>query len=80
MNSIVTLRIVFILGIFQTLVALAIFLSCRCVSGFKPAARLTRGTAFRKFFRYHCYYWWLFWISVAAHVFLAVGLTGNPFK
>jgi hypothetical protein len=79
-NSIVTLRMVFILGIFQCLVALAILLSCRCVSGFKPAARLTKSAAFRRFFKYHCYYWWLFWISVAVHVFLALGINGNPFR
>jgi hypothetical protein len=79
-NPVLTLRLVLILGVFQTLVALAIFLSCRCVSGFKPASRLTRSVAFRKFFKYHCYYWWLFWISVAVHVLLAISITGNPFR
>jgi hypothetical protein len=80
MHSIVALRLVFILGIFQSLVALGILVSCRCVSGFKSAAWLTKTTAFRKFFKYHCYYWWAFWVSVAVHVFLAINLTGNPFK
>jgi hypothetical protein len=80
MNSITTLRIVLILGVFQGIVALAIFLSCRCFNGFKPVARVTKSPAFRKFFKYHCYFWWLFLVSVAVHVFLAISLTGNPFQ
>ena len=79
MNNLVILRIVFILGIFQGLMALVILLSCRCMTGFPFGAKLMKNTSFRKFFKYHCYFWWPFWVSVAAHIALAAKLVGFPF-
>ena len=72
MNTIVTLRIIFSLGIFQGLMAIVIFLSCRCVNGFRLGSKLMKYSAFRRFFKYHTFFWWPFWISVVAHVVLAI--------
>ena len=79
MSSSVVLRLVAGLGIFQGLVGILIVSSCRCTGGTPFGARLLKIRAFKKFYRYHCYLWWPFWISVALHAVLAVYLTGFPF-
>jgi hypothetical protein len=35
--------------------------------------------AYQRFYRYHCYYWWLFWASVVAHAIFAIQRVGVPF-
>ena len=79
MDQVTTLRVIFILGVFQAVVGSLILLSCRCFGGFSLGARFMKNPTFRGFYKYHCWLWWPFWVSVVAHVILAIGLTGWPF-
>jgi hypothetical protein len=79
MTAIVQLRIIFVLGILQGITAILILLSCRCFGGISLGAKLLKYPVFRKFYKYHCYLWWPFWISVVVHVVLAINLMGFPF-
>ncbi len=78
--SITSAQIIFILGITNLVGALLVVLTCRCI----PALSIVRGKlmqhkAYQRFYRYHCYYWWLFWASVVAHAIFAIQRVGVPF-
>ncbi|MAG20348.1 hypothetical protein CL618_02860 [archaeon] len=66
-------KIVYVLGFVNIFGLLLVLFSCRCL-GF----RLKIGAS--KFYKYHCYYWWIFIISVLLHALLAFNVFGNPFK
>jgi len=66
-------KIVFILGFVNILGLLLVLFSCRCL-GFR--LHISRS----KFYNYHCYYLWIFIISVLVHVVFAFIAFGNPFK
>ena len=72
-------KIVYILGITNIVSIILVFFSCRCLLGWKLTARLARFPWFQKFYRYHCWYWWLFIVSVFAHSVIALLIFGNPF-
>jgi hypothetical protein len=71
-------RIIFILGILNIVCAIVLFLSCRCLPGYRLAAHLMQNPRYKKFFSYHCYIWWVFWPSIVIHAFLALMLFGWP--
>jgi len=64
-------KLVNLFGITNIITMLAVLLSCRCLSGAKVAERLWRYSWYQKFYRFHCYYWWLFILSVLLHTTLA---------
>lgn len=77
----VATRTVFILGIVNLVTLSLIYFTCRCI----PGSRITRVTgnlmrfgAYKRFFGYHCYFWWILWVSVIIHVVLGVSLLGIP--
>ncbi|MDP2931811.1 MAG: hypothetical protein Q8O05_04845 [Chloroflexota bacterium] len=72
-------RVVFILGMVNLVTVLSIFLSCRCIPGMKVAGKLMKYPAYRRFCKYHCYIWWVFWPSVVVHAIFAISLIGVPF-
>lgn len=78
-QSIWAVRLIFILGIINLLSGALILLSCRCIPGLKISGNLMKNAVYQKFFRYHCYIWWVFWPSVLIHVVLALALIGIPF-
>ncbi len=69
----------YVLGITNLLGLLLVFFSCRCLMGSALAKRLWQHGWYRKFYSMHCYYWWLFFVSVALHAVLAIIAYGNPF-
>ncbi|PIS05468.1 MAG: hypothetical protein COT81_01050 [Candidatus Buchananbacteria bacterium CG10_big_fil_rev_8_21_14_0_10_42_9] len=71
-------KIVFIAGLTNIFFLILIFFSCRCLSG-KLIAPLMAKPWFRKFYQWHCWYWWGFFISVLIHSILALYVYGNPF-
>jgi len=77
-DSLTAARVIFILGAFNIVMALLIFLSCRCFPGIKIAGRLMRYQPYRRFFGYHCYFWIVFWLSVIVHAFFALMFYGWP--
>jgi len=63
-------RVLFALGIVNLVTGLMVLFTCRCL----PTSRLG------SFYKYHCYYWWVFWVSVIIHAIFGLGLIGNPFS
>jgi hypothetical protein len=54
------------------------FFSCRCLPGSRWAGGLMKHSAYKNFYKYHCYIWWVFWPSVVIHAFLAIAFFGIP--
>ncbi len=77
----VATRIVFVLGIVNLVTLSLIYLTCRCIPGSKIAritGNLMQYSAYKRFFGYHCYFWWILWISVITHALLGISLLGIP--
>ncbi len=72
-------RLVFILGIVNILSGTILFLSCRCVPGMKFAARWMKNARYLRFYKLHCYLWWIFWPGVIIHAVVAIIFFGMPF-
>ncbi|MBM4446050.1 MAG: hypothetical protein FJ023_01695 [Chloroflexi bacterium] len=77
-QSIIVARLIFILGIVNLLAGMLIFFSCRCIPNGSLLSKLTKYPAYQRFFRYHCYIWWIFWPSVIVHALLAIAFFGIP--
>lgn len=72
-------RIIFTLGIINIVTVTLIFLSCRCIPGLTIAGKLMKYPAYKRFYKYHCYIWWVFWPSVVVHAIFGIGYLGVPF-
>ncbi len=70
--------LIFTLGIINLVSILLILLSCRCIPGWKLTSKLMKYGVYKRFFRYHCYIWWVFWPSVVIHAIFAIGRFGIP--
>jgi hypothetical protein len=55
-----------------------IFLSCRCIPGLRIVGNLMQYPAYKRFYRYHCYIWWVFWTSVIVHAIFGIVTIGVP--
>jgi hypothetical protein len=77
-HTIVVVRLIFALGILNLIAVAALFFSCRCVPGMRILGKLMKYSAYKRFFRYHCYIWWVLWPSVIAHALLAIAFFGIP--
>jgi hypothetical protein len=77
-QSLAVARTIFILGVFNLVAALLIFFSCRCLPGSMVGDRLMRYGAYKRFYRYHCYIWRLFWPAIVVHAFFALMFFGWP--
>ncbi len=78
-QSEVAVRLIFVLGISNLVLSSLIFLSCRCIPGWKLTGKLMQYGAYKRFFKFHCYLWWVFWPSVVVHAIFAIALLGAPF-
>jgi hypothetical protein len=72
-------RIIFIFAITNIVLGTLVFFSCRCLPGWSVARNLMRNQAYLKFYKYHCYIWLLFLISVMIHAVFAIIFMGVPF-
>ena len=79
LQSIVTAKILFILGIINLLTGALVTLSCRCIPTRRITGKLMQYKAYSRFYKYHCYIWPIFWVSVVVHAILAIGYFGMPF-
>lgn len=77
--SLILAKAVYILGITNLIFLILVLFSCRCFLGTKAYIVLMGKAWFKKFYRYHCFYWWGFVISVFLHAALAFLAFGNPF-
>ena len=72
-------QVTVILGIINLASGLLILFSCRCVPTLSFAKGLMKQTWYQKFYRFHCYIWWVFWGSVIVHAVFAIIYFGWPF-
>lgn len=72
-------QIIFILGIINFIVAMLLLSTCRCIPMLKPFKGLMKNKTFQRYYKWHCYLWWVFFPSVIVHVIFAVGRLGMPF-
>jgi hypothetical protein len=79
LSPLVATRIIIILGIINLVTALLIFFSCRCLPGSKIGKNLMKHPLYQRFFKLHCYIWWVFWTSVVAHAIFVFVYLGFPF-
>ena len=71
-------RLVVLFGYLNVLFVLLLLSSCRCVGIFKVfRGLLTENKVFRRFYDFHCYFWYGLLISVVLHAVLAVDLYGG---
>ena len=74
-----TTKILMILGISNFLFLLLISSSCRCMGFHALTNKLFQYNWYKKFYSYHCYYWYGLWLSVTLHAVIALSLFGWPF-
>lgn len=72
MDPLLATKIIFVLGITNLSSGILIFFSCRCLGGSAIGGRLMKYAFYQRYYRFHCYIWWVFWISVMAHATLAI--------
>ncbi len=82
-QSIVAVKVLFVLGIVNAVLVVLIFFTCRCTPGARLVTWVSGGLMKYRFYRriygYHCYLWPALWISVASHIVFAFGAIGSPF-
>jgi hypothetical protein len=71
--------LIFSLGIVNIVAGTVLFLSCRCLPGLKIMGGLMKNPSYQRFFKYHCYLWWVLWPSVIIHGIMAFLYFGLPF-
>jgi hypothetical protein len=79
LSTLAAMRILFILGIVNLVTGFLIFFSCRCLPGSKVGKGLMKYKWYQRFFKFHCYIWWVFWASVVVHAVFAIIYIGWPF-
>ena len=77
-DSVAVARLILFLGIFNFILILLIFLSCRCLPGSRIGSRLMKVRWYKRFFGNHCYLWAVLWPSVILHAFFAIMFLGWP--
>jgi len=74
-------RVAVVLGFLTLFSLLAVFLSCRsflAVMNRMGLEGVTNSKAYRRFYQYHAYYWWIFGALILSHFMMAVLHTGLP--
>ncbi len=79
MFQLIAPKAIFVLGIINLVTGIMVFLTCRCPAGSKRLAKLRQYPLYQSLFSYHCYIWWVFWVSVIIHAIVAIILVGSPF-
>jgi hypothetical protein len=73
-------KMVYVLGVTNVIGLLLVLLSCRCIPMIGSlTAGLTKSKFYQSFYKYHCYYWMFFIISVILHAIVALLSFGFPF-
>jgi len=79
MDPLLATRVIFALGLVNLLTLLALFFSCRCMGALGLYSKISRFRAYGTLYRFHCYYWIILGLSVAAHLGIAISVLGIPF-
>ena len=78
-HTIFAARLILILGFVNLVMGFLLLFSCRVVPAFSLTRNLMQHSWYKKFYRYHSYLWWIFWISVIVHVVFALNFMSWPF-
>ena len=79
LTAVMMSRIVFITALINLVSFLLVLLSCRCVNTWKLTAWLNRYGWFKRFFKWHCFLWYIFLPSMIIHIIFAFMIAGIPF-
>lgn len=77
--AIIYARVVFITAMINLITLSLILLSCRCVGMWGLTSKITKHSWYKRFFKWHCYVWYVFLPSVIIHAVFALTLMGIPF-
>lgn len=72
-------KFTFIFGIINIISLMLVFFSCRCLVGANFVKKMWKYKWYQKYYNLHCYYWWIFIISVILHSLFALVTFGSPF-
>ena len=75
----VMLKIVFITALINLLSVFLILTTCRCMNMWKITSGLNKMAWFKRYFRWHCYIWYIFVPSLIIHAYFAISVMGVPF-
>jgi hypothetical protein len=78
-HSVLAARIIFLFSILNIILGVLVFFSCRCLPGFKFAHGIMQNKRYLSFYKFHCWLWLIFLISVTIHAVFAINLMGFPF-
>ena len=78
-QTIIAARVIYILGIINIVSGLLVFFSCRCLPGLRMAHNCMQRKNYQRFYKCHCYFWWVFWISVIIHAVFGLAFLSWPF-
>ncbi len=78
-QTLIAARLVFVFGIINLVTGALVLLSCRCIPSAKITGNLMKYAIYKRFYSYHCYIWWAFWVSVIVHAIFAITFLGIPF-
>jgi len=59
-------------AISNIVLGLLVFFTCRCLPGFQFARGLMQNKNYLKLYKFHCYLWLLFLVSVMVHAVFAI--------
>jgi len=68
----IAIPLIIVLGILSIVSGLLIFMSCRCIPGWKLTSGLMNSAIYKRFFKTHCNIWWVFWALVVIHAIVAI--------
>ncbi len=69
-NPALAIKLIFIFAWINLFGLILVLLSCRCIINLPLKVRESK--LYTKFYKYHCFYWWIFIISVLMHAILAI--------
>jgi len=72
------IRLIYIFGITNIISILLVLTSCRCMGIANITNRFFDYLWYKKYYSKHCWYWWIFIISVLLHTSLAFYIFGVP--
>lgn len=78
LSTLTAIRIIFVLGIINLVSGVMVYFSCRCLPGSGIGKRLMKYKWFQKYYKWHCYIWWVFWGSVIIHAVFGLVYIGWP--
>jgi len=75
----IMLKIVFVTAMINLISVLLVLTTCRCMNMWKLTSSLNKHAWYKRYFRWHCYIWYVFVPSLIIHAIFAIRVMGFPF-